>query len=221
MHDPLYVEEKDLPVEEGTEDIQEICQEFGATLERPQTPDISYIDWLSSSYRTAVSDNLDLDENEEEMESVVDEAEEWEDGNLPVYTGAPIRLIESLVSILTLALTFSLSGQVIHSILKHVSLHLPAAGNVFKKSLFMFKKFFSKIRGSFDYECYCSTCYGKCDKTVGCLEGHTSPLCCLVKLPLIPQLQTMFKRRKFFDKIIPLASRFCPEGLSDIFDGKL
>lgn len=108
---PVPFEEVDLPTKDRKK-IEADSAEFPATLNELPTQDLGYIDWLSASY-CAMNESIDIDDNEEEIESDVDETEEWEDGNLPVYTGAPLRLVESLVSILTLALTFSLSGQVI------------------------------------------------------------------------------------------------------------
>ncbi|KAK3924153.1 putative cysteine--tRNA ligase, mitochondrial [Frankliniella fusca] len=165
-----------------------------------------------------------LDTKVEQMNELFKEEPDLEQSsfNAPLYHGAAITLHESLVSILSVALKFSLSGKVIDSILSLISLHLPKQDNSFRKSLYLFKKYFSTIRGESSYEFYCSVCLAKCDKKSGCIDcGKAVPLCCLITLPLVEQLKTLMKRKGFYNKLIPLKSRFSSLGYADIYDGKI
>lgn len=178
----------------------------------------------------------------EEQEADCDDEEEEEDGeeeefmeptgldytdvpHRPVYLGAPITLHESLVSILTLALTFSLSQECIKAILNLVYLHCRKEGNIFRKSMYFFKKYFAYIRGDVDYEYYCSKCFKRTTKEgcENCKEGGKSPkLCYIIKLSLIEQIKTMMKRKGFYSKLQLGRGRQDSNGeLRDLKDGAL
>ncbi|KAE8739351.1 hypothetical protein FOCC_FOCC015155 [Frankliniella occidentalis] len=141
----------------------------------------------------------------------------------PLYRGATISLHESLVSILTLALKFSLSGQLLQSLLKLIDIHLAKEDNKFKASLYLFKKYFSNIKGASEYTYYCSLCYTKCDRNGSCTScKKRTPQFCLITLPLVDQIKALMARPGFYSKLIPVASRFNSAGnISDIHDGKI
>ncbi|KAE8741795.1 hypothetical protein FOCC_FOCC012656 [Frankliniella occidentalis] len=164
------------------------------------------------------------DENVDQMEALLEEELAFENSiySKPVYNGAPLTLHESLVSILSVALKYSLSGQLINSILGLIDLHLPREDNIFKKSLYLFKKYFSEIRGYSSYTYYCSKCLEKCDKSRGCLSCEKkTPLCCLILLSVVDQLKALMARKGFYSKLVPLRSRFNTSGYADIYDGEL
>ncbi|KAK3926329.1 BRCA1-associated RING domain protein 1 [Frankliniella fusca] len=148
----------------------------------------------------------------------LDESYLVEEGEKYIYEGAPLTLHESLVSILTLAMTFALSGQCIQSLLKLIYLHCSKVNNIFKKSLHLFKIYFSDIRGTIDYQYFCSGCLEECpDKKCKICQPGTA-LCYLIKMPLIPQLQAMLNREGFYSKLEDVQKRISA-GFSDIFDG--
>ncbi|KAE8743371.1 hypothetical protein FOCC_FOCC011023 [Frankliniella occidentalis] len=147
--------------------------------------------------------------NAEDREFEADESkEDYEEdtpqvnGERPLYPGAPLSLHESFTSILTLALTYKLSGAALQGVLNLIAIHLPnKEKNLFKSSLSFFKKYFSYIQGPKSFEYYCSICYKKCADRSGCDVCKNSKVCYLVQLSLIQQLQTMFKRDGFYDKL--------------------
>ncbi|KAK3932331.1 Triosephosphate isomerase [Frankliniella fusca] len=82
----------------------------------------------------------------------------------PVYSGATITLHESLVAILTVVLHFKVCGQLLQAILKLIQLHCLQAGNIFKTSLYFFKRHLSTVQGPKAFKYFCSVCYEETDK---------------------------------------------------------
>ncbi|KAE8738826.1 hypothetical protein FOCC_FOCC015685 [Frankliniella occidentalis] len=175
-------------------------------------------DHLDSSFHQLSNDFL-LEELEESQEST---SHTFNAKNSPpIYHGAPLTLHESLVSVLTLALRYSMSGQLIQGVLKLIDLHLPRKDNIFPSSLYLFHKYFSEIKGSASYTNYCGKCFTVCDKKKGCPCGNKKAMCSLVQLSLIEQLQTLFKRKGFYESLIPIDKRRKESGIHDIFDGEM
>lgn len=141
-------------------------------------------------------------------------------GQKPFYSGADLTVHEALVAILTHALTYSLSGQCILSLLKLISVLCPK-DIMLKPSLYLYKKYFSHVRSEIDYQYFCSKCLGPCPEKScpGCPPGTT--LCTLIAMPLTKSLNDLFRRQEFVEKIQHCNSRSSAEGCSDIFDGQI
>ena len=200
------------------ENFQDLPSALPDDSEPPPEPN-----WLSYSEAAVNFEDGDREEEVEDNTSI-DETYCFPDKDPPVYSGAPITLNESLVAILTMALRFSLSGKCIQALLQLIQLHCLKAGNVMKPSLYLFKKYFSHLRGAIDYEYYCSKCFSKCEKSVGCSTtgcDKKTELCCLIKIPLAPQLQTLLKRKGFYSLLQFISARPNSSDLSDIFYGNL
>ncbi|KAK3931957.1 O-succinylhomoserine sulfhydrylase [Frankliniella fusca] len=178
----------------------------------------------SLSFTSDSPNTIDIDDDFEDAFTYDHNLPDFEcyEKHKPVYKNAPITLHQSLVSILTFALTYALSGQCIQSLLRLIDIHCATEDNVFKSSLYLFKKYFAHLNSKVDYQYFCSECYDEVPNKK-CLKCKGSPpLCYLVSLPMLDQLEKMFKREGFYSQL-----RFsCGEserssGISDVWDGKL
>ncbi|KAK3907217.1 Type IV pilus assembly protein PilF [Frankliniella fusca] len=171
---------------------------------------------------------MTTDDASNELEMEVDSYDESEyteslltSGNSLLYSDAPITLHESFVALLTLCLSFRLSGACLKAILDLILLHIPkTADNVFKTSLGFFKNYFSGIQGPKSYEYYCSKCYAKLEPKTKCSVCKKSKICFLVRLSLIQQVQVLFNREEFYRQL-QFSHRHVPGFYSDIYDGSL
>lgn len=158
-----------------------------------------------------------------EFEAEPEECEESSgpvNGDPPLYAGASLTLHESFTSILTLALTHKLTGAALQAVLDLLALHLPKSSNIFKSSLSFFKNYFSYIQGPKTFEYYCCKCFQKCADKSGCGVCTGSKVCYLVKLSLIQQLQTMFGRDGFYNKLC-FSNQSHSGAYQDVFDGSV
>lgn len=165
---------------------------------------------------------LEDDDNEFEVEPELSDSETTPNNakaNHPLFEGSNISVHESMVSILTLALAFKITGVCLQAILRLISLHLPKVNN-FRTSLYLFKDYFSYLQGPKSYEYYCSKCFEKLEPKTSCSSCSKSKVCCLVKLSLVSQLQTMFKRKNFYSKL-NFECSVTEDKISDVYDGQL
>ncbi|KAK3922347.1 Procathepsin L, partial [Frankliniella fusca] len=161
------------------------------------------------------SNSLNIETNYETPSN--DPNETLKIGSQPLYSGAPISLHDSLVAILTFCLSFKLTGVGLQALLQLISLHLPLQ-TIFKKSTEFFKNYFSYLQGHNEYEYYCSMCFQKLPSNEKCTKCKKGKVCCLVKLSLIQQLQTLLKRKGFWSSL--QFFKFHPGGsYSDVYDG--
>ena len=145
-------------------------------------------------------DNASSDDDDSEDEA--DENPRMPD-DVPLFAGAPITVGQSLIAIMTFALTYSLSGVCISDLLGLFCLHcLPI--NEFVKSLYKLRKFFNMIGGNvLVFHHYCVECLrlleSKNSVCPGCNgSGEKSYF---IEVPLLAQLQAMFKIPGFYDKL--------------------
>lgn len=141
------------------------------------------------------------------------------DGDPLLYPDAPLSLHESYTSILTLALTFKLSGAALQAVLNLVANHLPVS-NIFKSSLSFFKNYFSYLQGPKTFEYYCSKCFQKLADKSGCNVCKGSKVCYLIKLSMAQQLQAMFDRDGFYNKLC-FSNQSNSGTFKDLFDGSV
>lgn len=139
-------------------------------------------------------------------------------GDRPLYSGARITLHESLVAILTTVMRFKLSGACLKGVLDLMYLHMPKTDNVFKRSLSFFKTYFLCMQGPKEYKRYCSQCFDELALEPKCPKCPGSKVSYLVKLSLVHQLQALFSREGFYEKLDFSASS---GSYSDIKNGKL
>ncbi|KAK3925108.1 D-alanine--D-alanine ligase [Frankliniella fusca] len=141
--------------------------------------------------------------------------------DVPLYQDAPITFHESLVSILTLVLTFKLSGVCLQSILQLIQLHLPKCNNKFKTSLHFFKEYFFNLQSPKEFEYYCSVCFSQFSSGSSCPKNcPQSSTCYLIKIPVLDQLKTLFRREGFFGKL-NFVNTHIPGQFKDIYDGEV
>ncbi|KAE8740480.1 hypothetical protein FOCC_FOCC014008 [Frankliniella occidentalis] len=144
-----------------------------------------------------------------------------ENGNSPLYNGAPITFHESLIAILTFSLSFHLSGACIKALFDLIFLHLPkTADNIFKTSLSAFKNYFSYIQGPKIFKYYCSKCFVELPAKTKCATCKNSKICYIVKLSMQQQLQAMLKRTGFYN-MLKFNCDHVPGHYSDVYDGEL
>lgn len=175
--------------------------------------------------------NNDSDDGDSFEESEADEDDDDDDdgdveGQEPIYPGASITLHESLLAIFTVMSNCHLPGNVVAHILKLIALHCPDNSRV-KKTLYTFKKYFAKIGQTlmvFHY--FCADCIyplqSKLSECQKCRKRDNASY--FLELPLLNQLQNLFKRDKFYEN---LQFRFkpdrkrCSENIEDIYDGRV
>lgn len=186
-------------------------------------------------------DELDLTEtileNEaEELEKEADEEQEdkeqeepEDEGSKPLYAGAPVTLVESMLLVLVYAMKHQLTGVALTDLLVLISLHCMIP-NVCKTSLYLFNKFFKNITTSLKLHRFCSKCYYLLEDE----EVQICPICqrslssrssvsYFIEIPLIEQLRDMFLRENFYDDLQYRFNRRKKNGenIEDIYDGKL
>ncbi|XP_011686450.1 PREDICTED: uncharacterized protein LOC105449147 [Wasmannia auropunctata] len=130
--------------------------------------DTTYVNEDESETETQDEINDDFDNVRSTDSNVSDDEDEPKpEQNDLLYPGAPITVAESLLAILTVALTHSLTGECLSSILQLIALH--CIGNINKK--------------------LCKYCQSKNDNSF------------FIELPLMNQLQAMFLRPDFVEKL--------------------
>lgn len=127
-----------------------------------------------------------------------------------------------MIAILTFALVHSISGSCLADLLVLVHLHC-LTPNLCKTTLHLFNQYFKGMKSPVQITLYCSKCFQVCQRQ-GCNTcGNQGSICYLLELPIIPQLQRMFKRDGFYDSLGHRFSRtkLSNDGIEDIYDGYL
>ncbi|KAJ1531388.1 hypothetical protein ONE63_000069 [Megalurothrips usitatus] len=156
-------------------------------------------------------EGTDYSDSEGEDEEATDEEAEGEEEDIdaarPIYQGASITVLESMLAICTLMSIERVSGKLMGRILKLIALHCPGA------CVLVYHFFCSKcIYPLEDKESVCD----KCKKS-----GNPS---FFIELPLLNQLQHLFRRRHFYED---LQYRFKEDrkrhrdNIEDIYDGQV
>jgi len=210
--------------ESGESDIEEdlIMSEIES---REGSGDEEEEEFFDASEGEIESERSEHEESEEEAATSSDEGEVGEEeGNQPMYDGAPITLHESLLAIFSFAIGENVSGVLLSKILELIALHCPA-NSLCKRTLYSLKKYFAKLGTSmliFHY--FCSECvYPLETKESACKKCKKSgSYSYFIEMPLLQQLQTLFLRPRFLED---LQYRFNrpgdPSCIRDIYDGKL
>lgn len=169
-------------------------------------------------------------ESESEGSGDAEEGSSDEDGdpqvnNTPLYPGAPITVVQSVLAILTVALTHHLTGACIADLLSLVAMHCIDKRNCIK-TLHRFKTYFKKVgRKVLIFHYYFDLCMlmlpGKDAVCENC-QG-AGPIKYFIELPLLGQLQAMFSRPGFFQLLQFRFNRvkLNPHNIEDIYDGEI
>lgn len=140
----------------------------------------------------------------------------------PLYPGAPITVIESILSILTLITRLKISGVMLTYILELINLHC-IKPNYCLTTLYRYKKFFQGISTPLTRHFYCSSCHSKLENEF-CIECNSKDnINYFIEIPIIEQLNKMFSRVGFYEL---LNQRFTREknntqNYEDIYDGEV
>lgn len=141
----------------------------------------------------------------------------------PLYPGAPLSLVESVVSILSLLLSFQITGVLLTKILELIELHC-IKPNKCHKTLYKFKKFFRDLKTPLIRHFFCSGCFSKLEKknSVCQICKCNKNVSYFIEIPIIAQLRALFKRPGFYDKIANYRfnrKKKNVDNLEDIYDG--
>ena len=123
------------------------------------------------------------------------------DGNQPLYAGAMITLMESMLLILTYSMKHQLTGVALADLLVLISVHC-LAPNLCKTTLYLFKKFFKDVRKPLTFHKFCSKCSYLLNEQVECPICHEhlserGSISYFIEIPILAQLQDMFLRANF------------------------
>ena len=96
-----------------------------------------------------------------------------EDQDPPVYPSCPLRLSDSVLLIMTLAIRHKLTGEALVDVIKLIDLHcIPVTQNRSIKSLRELKSYFVNSKEMLDLFYYCNCCFGLLTK-----ECNVCPVC--------------------------------------------
>ncbi len=140
--------------------------------ETSQLPDEAYADeeWESdSSDGSEDEDSQDVPATENEPGSVNQIDSNSDDGEQPLYVGAPITLGTSTLLILTFAMTHSLSGEALSHLLELIDAHC-ITPNLCTKSITKLKSFFRQLKTPLCCHYYCPFCHGLLEAGVNTQE---------------------------------------------------
>lgn len=184
-------------------------------------------------HRVSDSEPSDVSESEDDVDSDVSDGASEDgfqqatcEGDQPIYEGAPITLHESLLSIFCLASSEHVSGKMLGRILELVALHCPQ-NSLCKRTLHLLKKYFSSLGLSkLEYHYFCDNCvYPLKTKDSVCRKCKKSgDYSFFIDIPMFPQLQSMYKRPRFYTD---LQHRFDPNrkknpsNIEDVIDGRI
>lgn len=166
-------------------------------------------------------DEVDSDSDQSTDDDVINDR-----FNSPLYTNAPLSIHESMVLILCFFLMHNVTQTCLSDLILLINLHcLPL--NLYKNSLFKFKRYFSLSKANTILKhYYCTWCHKKLeglnDNCTSCPRRHKKNVSYFVEVNIISQLREMFKRPNFYND---LQCRFHlqrnPNEMVDIYDSKL
>ena len=165
----------------------------------------------------------------DDKEQPIPESSESDQGSQPLYSGATITLMESMLLILAYSMKHNLTGVALADLLMLISLHC-LAPNLCRTTLYLFNKFFGDLRSPVVFHKFCGRCYflieGDTPLECSICKFDLTPqgsVCFFVEIPIIQQLQDMFLRPNFFDDLQYRFNRrkTCESNIEDIYDGRL
>ena len=164
-----------------------------------------------------LSSDCESTESDSENEDVIDR-------DPLLYQSAPITLNDSMLSVLTLALTHNLSGKCLNDVLQLISIHCPSP-NLCKRTFRLFKKHFAKSKSLIKSNYYCTTCFEILkEKDSICKQcNQRKGMGFFIDISIISQLEEFYKRPGFLNM---LKHRFVRNKLTlnnyeDIYDGNM
>lgn len=210
----LDEQEQALP-ENDHEDLQNQVENGGENVSGSEDGGGSSDDGMESYSDMGDSSN---DGSEEEE----DNDDEFNYDNEPIFNGSTLTFRESALAILSFILAHRLTGLCLIDLLALLSLHC-GPGNLLLKSLFKFKKYFKMIGKDFiKLHYFCSVCETPLPtKNAVCHNGQENSY--FIEFPLLGQLQNLFCRPGFFEKLQYRFGRVKKDGnnLEDIYDGSV
>ena len=165
----------------------------------------------------------DFSDSESEMSDAELNLDE-NNNDKPLYPGAPITVMESLLAILAVYLKNNLTKVALSQILELISLHCIKPNNCIS-SWYKLEKFLSKLKNPFKRNFYCNDCHislreenSQCPE---CLKTNNSSY--FISGSVISQIQALFKRKNFIDKLSYKSTRVKKDlnNLEDIYDGEI
>lgn len=158
----------------------------------------------------------DNEENEEEDANAGDE---------PLFPGSRLTLGESLLSILTFFLSESLTGVGLVRLLRLIEMHC-LAPNKCIKSLYFFKKYFSKSQTPVRRHFYCTNCMCPLQDskaTCGICHEKDKNVSFFIEIPVMDQLKKLYNRFDFYHLLQSKYNRkkMNANNYEDIYDGQI
>lgn len=195
----------------------------GSSLDDPDEDD--YVPYspprpLRNAYDDLEGKNDEADASDGEN----DENDDFEQRDRALYLGAPITLNESMLSILSLTYTHNLSKSCLDDVLQLISIHCPPS-NLCKDNLSLFKKHFNKTKSLVVRHYYCTTCFeslkDRHERCSHCNQHRDAAF--FVEVPILPQLESIFKRPGFRQLLNHRFNRtkVGVGSYDDIYDGKV
>lgn len=190
---------------------------------------------LNSSFDELDGENdQGIDEVDHESDQSIDEADSDEDeddtGNRkfdePLYSNAPLTKHESMILMLCFFLKHNISQTCLSDLVLLINLHCMPL-NMYKNSLFKFKKYFSLSKASpILKHYYCTWCHKKLehlnDTCTSCFRRHKKNVSFFVEVDFISQLKEMFKRPNFYENLqYRFKLQHGSNEITDIYDSNL
>ena len=129
------------------------------------------------------------------------------------------------MSILTLVISFEISGVLLAAILGVIELHCLEL-NICCETLHKFKTFFKNFKAPLKRHFFCTVCYEKLESTeIPCPKcKKINPVSYFIEIPILYQLATLFKRSGFYDTISTHRFNTVKKNVNnyeDIYDGEV
>ncbi|KAE8738450.1 hypothetical protein FOCC_FOCC016073 [Frankliniella occidentalis] len=191
---------------------------------------------VSDYGESGTSNYSDSSSDEGEVGEVTDQEDDLDSEQLknvidpPLYRKCPIRLSESCIAILGFIFRHQPNKQEVIDLLGLISLHCRKEESHMKTSLDFFNKFFSDLKAPLKYHYFCSACLEKLPSEKSTCpnkgkKGHPdSPgISFFLEMDLIPQLQSLFSKRSFYNNLKYPYTRKKVENsnIEDIYDAQL
>ena len=213
FQEPLLapVEDHDLSDPSDREaDVLGVCEsDCQVENETSQLADEAYADEEWESYSSDGNEDedshWDVLANENEPGSLnQNDSNISDDGEQPLYVGAPITLGTSTLLIVTFAMSHSLSGEALSHLLELIDAHC-ITPNLCTTSINKLKSFFRQLKTPLCYHYYCPFCHGLLE---GGVNTQECPYCGLslnqdnlkksffIEMPIEQQLVDQFSSKK-------------------------
>jgi len=184
-----------------------------------------FSDRYSDSDAFEQSSSDDGDEDEGRRQNAREHGRRRNDeGDRPLYPGAPLTLNQSMLAILSLSISHKLTKACLSDILKLVELHC-IEPNLCATSLYRFSKYFENIQSPVVFHYYCSACVNTLESKTAVCEvcGKNNGVQYFLEIPIIEQLKSLFKRPGFTQPLDHVKNRTkkVPDNIEDVYDGEL